>query len=267
MKHFYLKSIFAILVAAVALLVGIKLVYPNRINSEDEREIRNLTTLLANENVHVSSELISLDDHTVYEYTMKSDINASYLAKQFLGKSAELIAENSYAGNDGTFTVSGTHINYTPSEPKFSADTKSITLANAHSAAERICNEYGIGGSSCRTEVSGSKDKISVSVIQSIDKLPIFNNALVLELNESGLHSLSGVSFEPESTAQNGRAAKSISDALTEFMRECTDKKRETTITDVRLGYLLENPDAEETVLKPVWRIIVENSAVYYIDA
>lgn len=267
MKNYYIKSTAALIIILASAFFCIQLTYPGRTAAGSSKEVKALINTLYSGNVHISPELIDTEEHSVCGTEMSNVLDPPALARQFLGKEARRDGDSRYISEDGEFTVNGTHFKYTPTEPKFSADTQSVSLTNATKIANRLCDEYGIDYKSGRTELSGGRNGISVAVMKSFNGLPVFNSALVMELHTDGLYSISGVDFAADSGADSERAAKSIFDALTEFMDTCTDRKRETIITDVRLGYLLENPDNEVTAAKPVWRIIVENSAVYYIDA
>ena len=267
MKHYYIKLTAALAIILAAGILCFRLASPGISNIGDSKEIETLINTLYSGKVHVAPELIDTDEHTVSSYNMKNALDAPSLARQFLGKDAVKDSSTQFSASDGSFTVNGTHFTYTPALPKFSADTKSISLANATQIAGTLCDEYGIDARSGRTELSGGRDGIYVAVMKSLDGQPVFNNALVLELHTDGLRSITGVDYVTDGAAEQPRCAKSISDALTEFMNTCTDKSRETIITDVRLGYLLDSTDDNKTSAKPVWRIIVENSSVYYIDA
>lgn len=267
MKHYYLKSIAALIIILAASLISVRLAYPGDKGSPNSKEIKALTNELYNGKVHISPELIDTRIYTVIEAAAKSRLDAPALAKQFLGKNFTKESDTLFSSPEGSMSISGTHFTYVPSAPKFSADTKAISLSNATDITKRLCDEYGIDYRGGRIELSGSGNGISVSVMKSCNELPIFNNSLIMQLNTDGLHSVSGVDFTVSDNTVRQRNAKSISEALTDFMNTCTDRSRETIITDVRLGYILSDTEGYETSLKPVWRIIIENSAVYYIDA
>lgn len=267
MKNYYIKLTAALMIILVSVFFCVKLAYPGKTASGNSKEVKALINTLYNGNVHISPELIDTDIYSVCVTEMTNGLDAPALARQFLGRGVRHDGDIRFVSEDGDFTVNGTHFKYTPTEPKFSADTKSVSLTNATKIANMICEEYGIDYKDGRTELSGGRSGISVAVMKSFNGLPVFNNTLVMELHPDGLHSITGVDYIVSNSAKEERNAKSISDALTEFMDTCTDKNRETIITDVRLGYLLENTDDTKTTAKPVWRIIVENSAVYYINA
>lgn len=50
-------------------------------------------------------------------------------------------------------------------------------------------------------------------------------------------------------------------------MNNYADKNTNTIITDIQLGYNLIDTVNSSSEIKPVWRITVENNAIYYIDA
>lgn len=267
MRYFYLKSITAALIAVIALCIGFKTVYPDTKAARNERYITSLINTLDGGNVHISSELIDISEHTVSEFNMKSVLDKQYIAKQFLGKNPVHNNDTEYSSGEGTVSFNKTQFTYTPNAPKFSADTKSITLANSSKIASRLCDEYGISTKDTHMEISGSDGGISVAVTQCANSLPIFNNAFIMNLSTDGLKSVTGVNFEVSDKNAQSRTALSMPDALIRFMHECTYNDRETIITDITLGYMLREVDNENTSVYPVWRIIVENSAVYYINA
>lgn len=266
MKHYYSKCIAAIIIIISASLFSIRLAYPGGSGTSSNKETKALINELYTGKVHISPELIDNREYNVSDISVTNQLDAPSLARQFLGKGFKKDSDTQYSSSDGTLSILGTHFTYTPVSPKFSADTKSISLSNATDITKRLCDEYGIDYRGGRIELSGSENGISVAVMKSCDGLPVFNNSLIMQLNNDGLHSITGVDFNTNIGGEK-RAAKSISDALKEFTDTCTDKKRETIVTDVRLGYILTDTEISETHLKPVWRIIVENSSVYYIDA
>lgn len=267
MKHFYKKSIIVLLIISLTLILDFKLVYPDK-NSNNEVKIQNrIIRTLSKGNVFISSDLLDFKEHIVFDANMKNALNINSLSKQFLGKNAIKSDSNTYSSEEGTVIVKDFHMNYTPVSPKFSADTSNLNTSNAASIVSRLCAEYGIPTSDVQFGVSGNKDKISVSIMYKLDSLPVFNNALVMDLNTAGLNMISGTYYVSDGDVKNGRYAKNIQDALIDFMHECTDSTRETVITDIQLGYILDSTSSQTTTVSPVWRIIVENTAIYYISA
>lgn len=267
MKHFYLKSVIALIIIALTLGVAVKLVYPDKSNSDALKAENQLIRTLSKENVHISSALLDFELHEVFDTSMVNSFDITSLAKQYLGKNAVRHDDTTYRSNAGILTFKNSHMTYTPSAPLFAATTRNITLSGAGTAAERICAEYGIPVAGAQLGVSGGKDKIMVSVTYELDSLPVFNNALVMELSQNGLHSISGVYFKSSGIKENVRYAKKMEEALLDFVHECTDKSRETVITDIELGYMLDDTETQSTTVSPVWRIIVDDSAVYYVEA
>ncbi len=267
MKHFYLKSVFALIIIVLTLGAAIRLVYPDNAKNDLVKAKNQIIRTLSNGNVRISSDLLNFETQEVFDCTMDNALNINSLAKQFLGKSAVRADDYTYYSNSGSVTFKEFHMSYTPKNPIFSADTKYLTLSNAADITARLCAEYGISTSDTQFGVSGSENKISVSVMYRIDSRPVFNNALVMELTTAGLQTVSGNYYTPSNARTNIRYAKRMEDALIDFMNECTDKSRETVITDIQLGYLLNDTTSQTTTISPVWRIIVENTAVYYVSA
>ena len=264
MKQFYIKCAAAAAVIIVSLIICARL---SDMSSSSNSIAKTTADTLSAANVHISTDLIDTERREVCDCTMISSIDAVSLARQFLGRSIKKISDTEFSSSEGIFTVSNSHFTYSSAAPKFAADTRSVSASTATSIALRLCDEYGIDYADGATELSSVNDGYYVSVMKTLYGLPMFNNALVLDLHSDGLHSVFGVDFRIKEGTDTMREAKSASDALWEFARDCTDPKRDTIITGLKLGYMLDDPDRLETVLRPVWRIIVENSTIYYIDA
>ncbi len=267
MKHFYKKSVILLLIISLTLIVNFKLVYPDNSNTDVIKAQNKLIGTLSNGNVFISSDLLDFKENVVFDANMKNALNITSLSKQFLGKNAEKADNNTYTSPVGTVTVKDFHVNFTPTSPIFSADTANLSTSNAAAIVSRLCAEYGIPTSDAQFGVSGNRDKLSVSIMYKLDTLPIFNNALVMDLSTSGLNMVSGTYYVADGDVSNGRYAKNMRDALLDFMQECTDGTKEIVITDIQLGYLLDSTTSQTTTVSPVWRIIVENTAIYYVSA
>lgn len=267
MKHFYLKACIALAVIVLTVTAAFQLVYPDSENTNDTKSQEQLIQTLSDKNVYISSSLLDFRDYEIFDTTMENAFNIASLSKQYLGNHAVRYDDSTYRSGLGTLTFKNYHMVYTPSYPLYAKDTADITMSNAGTVAGRLCAEYGIPFSDAQIGVSGTKDKISVSVMYRIDSLPVFNNALVLELSKNGLHSISGTYYKATNIRENVRYAKNMKTALLEFANECTYKTRETVITDIQLGYLMNSTEVPSTAASPVWRIIVDDTAIYYVNA
>jgi len=267
MKHFYLKSAFVILIIICTLSFALRLVYPDNSNAKNIAAQNELIRTLAKKNVFISSDILDFEKYEVFDIDMKNSMEISALAKQYLGKNATKLNDNSYRSENGVVTLKNFHMTYSPSTPVLKEYTSNIMLSNAGESAKKICEKYNIPISNTQFGISGGKDKITVSVMYTMDSHPVFNNAFALEMSKAGLHSISGTYYTAASVRKNLRYAKRMDKALIEFMQECTDPSRETVITDVQLGYMLNETSAQTTSVSPVWRIIVDNSAIYYVSA
>jgi len=264
MKQFFIKCAAAVVIIIVSIILCVRLA---GISRSSDNIAKNTAESLSAANVHISTDLIDTEPHKVCESTMISSIDTMSLARQFLGRSIKKISDTEFSSSEGTFSVTNSHFTYTSASPKFAADTRSVSASSATNIALRLCDEYGIDYADGATELSSVDDGYYVSVMKTLYDLPMFNNALVLDLHSDGLHSVFGVDFRIKEGTDSMREAKSASDALWEFARDCTDPRRDTIVTGLKLGYMLDDPDRLETKLRPVWRIIVENSTIYYIDA
>lgn len=265
MKYYILKIVLAFMVIATALNLCIKFAYPSN-NYNYAEDAISLASFLEKNNISIDPNIIDMTSKKVYECTMTNVFsNKDVTANTFLGAIAEKRNDSYYIGNS-TVYFTDSKLNYFPETPVFSYDLEDITQDNAGKKVKSLCKQFNINTSDCNFGISSGSDRITVSVMPMINKCPVFNDALIFEMSPAGLHSISGIWYTA-GNIHSQRYALSISDALIAFMNNYADKNTNTIITDIQLGYNLIDTVNSSSEIKPVWRITVENNAIYYIDA
>ena len=267
MKYYLLKLIAALMISITAVAVCHGYAYPSDADRALSADAAEVAQFLAKSNVIIDPKLIDDRAHLVYECEMQNEFtDKKESAKLFLGEAIEE-KNGAYVSANGRVLYSDEgRLSYIPESPKFASMLSDISPRNADKKAKQICAKLGIDTSSCNFGISAGSDRTTVSVMPMIKGRPVYNDALILEMSNAGLHSITGVWYSA-AKAHSEKYVKSASYALRYFMSNYADTRVKTEITDMQLGYNLTNVSSQESAVKPVWKITVANSAVYYIDA
>ncbi len=103
---------------------------------------------------------------------------------------------------------------------------------------------------------------------QSIDDVAIFTGQLKVIIEGNKIRSVEIYWVHPAEDSP-GREMEVISaiEALANLVRDLGPSDEAQLITSITLGYFSGEIDAEKWEISPVWRIILQNEQVYYINA
>lgn len=103
---------------------------------------------------------------------------------------------------------------------------------------------------------------------QVIDGVAIFTGQLKVIIEDNRVRSLEIYWVQPAEDSP-GREMEVISaiEALSNLVRDLGPSDDPQLITSVTLGYFSGEIDAEKWEISPVWRIVLQNEQVYYINA
>lgn len=268
MKHFNIKAIALVILLAIEVIVGTKLVFCHSAPKTDI--VPYVTSILAKNKIRISPELISTKDTTVYDCTMQYVIDdKAAFAKRILGNNATKAgnSDNLYSAGSDQLTFNGAKFTYTPQNPVKRSEFYNLDSSNAGAKAKDIFNEYGFNIDGSIISISKDGDKISAGITKTINTLPVFNNEMHIEMSRNGISLINGVWYTVSSELSNPRTAKSATDALLDFMKSNQHIRSEIKIDVLTLGYLLTSPDKQKSSTKPVWKIVLSDGTIFYVDA
>jgi regulatory protein YycI of two-component signal transduction system YycFG len=113
----------------------------------------------------------------------------------------------------------------------------------------------------------GPGDRI-LHYYQIIDDVAIFTGQLKVIIVENRVRSVEIYWVDPAED-NPGREMEVISaiEALSNLVRDLGPSDEPQSITSITLGYFSGEIDAEKWEISPVWRIMIQNEQVYYINA
>lgn len=266
MKHFYIK----ILIAAVFITLGAgicaKLVFFTNPVHFDREAAYDTASWLSKHNITISKEIIDTAGHYVYETELVSIASdKDRAAALILGEDMKKSAADTYIGESGTLVFSLMSFELTVSDEYKKSEWTSVDKYNAPKLAEKFIKSSGINLSGSAITANQTENGYSVSIVKTIDSLPVFNDVITVSMSDKGIDKADGVWYYSSDAQKSKRRAKSSIDALGEYLRSCGGAKKE--ITSLELGYTLDNINEEKAKIIPVWRIIDSDGTVSFINA
>lgn len=109
---------------------------------------------------------------------------------------------------------------------------------------------------------------ITLHYYQAVDNCPIFAGHLRVTIEETSIKSVEIYWLNPvESEPSREMEVITAPAALSNFVRDMGPSAEPQIISDVSLGYFSGEYDAEKWEIPPVWRIILQEGQIYYINA
>ncbi|MDW7729017.1 MAG: two-component system regulatory protein YycI [Bacillota bacterium] len=103
---------------------------------------------------------------------------------------------------------------------------------------------------------------------QAVDDCPVFAGHLRVTTEEASIKSVEIYWLNPiESEPSREMEVITAAAALANFVRDMGPSTEPQFITDVSLGYFSGEYDAEKWEIPPVWRILLQEGQIYYINA
>lgn len=263
MKNFYTKIILALVVffalvgATVSLIIGEE-------NNFDKDSAHNLAQFLARNGVIVEEALIDTKTQYVMNTELKSITSDKVqLSKNLLGDNMSSLAET-YTSEAGTVSYVGSEFNFRPTSEYRGDITKDAGKFDANKKAQKLLKALGFNLDGSTFSNTTENDTITVTVVKTVEGLPVFDNALVVGMNKLGTVSISGRWYSDAGPHNWHRPSKTIADALVELMHTRTEPVQ---ITNISLGYLLKDTSSDISILRPVWQFKLDSGELVYIGA
>ncbi len=112
------------------------------------------------------------------------------------------------------------------------------------------------------------KGKMIVHYYQSVNGVPLYASQLRIVLSDGYIEKIEIYWLDVHRDTQaREKEVMPATEALTSLVKNLGPSLVEKTITQVSLGYFSGEFDAEKWEVPPVWRILVDNSKCYYINA
>ncbi len=117
------------------------------------------------------------------------------------------------------------------------------------------------------TEVSEAGEKI-LHYYQSIGDFPVFAGNLKVYVTDNSIQSVEIYWLDPvEGSPAREMEVITAVEAIKNLVRDLGPSIEEQIITDVKLGHFSVEYNAEKWEIPPVWRIVLQNGQIYYINA
>ena len=263
MKNYYTKIIlifalfFAVIGVTVSLIIG-------NDNTFDKDSAHNLTQFLAQNGVIVEEVLIDTRTQYVMNTELKSiTSDKALLSKNLLGENMSALAET-YASEAGTVSYVGSEFNFRPTKEYRSDITSDANKFDANKKTQRLLKALGFDLEGSTFSNITENDTITVTVMKTVEGLPVFDNAVKVSMNKLGTVSISGRWYSNSGPLSWKRPSKTIADALIELMHQ---RNEPTQITNISLGYLLKDTPSDISILRPVWQFKTDSGELIYIGA
>lgn len=193
-------------------------------------------------------------------------------AKTILGNDATKSGASIYISGSKTVSFSQSKFTYENSYPEsFNFD---ITEKNAGSVASAFLNDFKINTDHATHVINKTDNGFSVTFNQKLDKYPLFDSYITINLSTSGVNYAEGNWFFAGSDQDNVKTAasrvKPATSALIDFIsNEERIKNNSDEISSVTLGYTTGDADEFRALATavPVWQIKTSDGHIYYFDA
>ena len=263
MKNFYTKIIlilvafFALIGATVSLIVGSE-------NHFDKDSAHNLAQFLARNGVIVEEALIDTKTQYVMNTELKSiTSDKAQLSKNILGDNMSSLAET-YTSDMGTISYVGSEFKFRPATEYRGDITKDANKFDANKKAQKLLKTLGFNLEGSTFSNTTENDTITVTVVKTVEGLPVFDNAIAVSMNKLGTVSINGRWYSNAGPHNWHRPSITLADALIELMHS---KSEPIQITNISLGYLLKDTSSDISILRPVWQFKTDSGELIYIGA
>lgn len=229
--------------------------YDSKIN---EQIIGYTTDILKGNGISIDPEIIPKKRLFTPQFEADNIItDYAEFAKSVLGKDAAKISDTEYSSAKGNLEFSGDSFNFTSSAPLFSG---SLKRADAVSLLDGLGIKIG--------DFDYEKNGNSVILSNKANDFNIFNSEIVIE-NTDTATKISGIWFSKlgDNFPQNAEL-NDITSVLIDLLSSSQKPQGETSITTLKLGYIIYEPEKYHKTLVPipVW-CIEHTGGTVYMDA
>lgn len=227
--------------------------------------------ILENNNIKIDKSIIPIKTYDI-PYAEVRNIIQDYdlFVGKFFNEYIKSEDNMTYQNENQTILFYGDKFSYSLKNPDASFETTSLSDSNAIEIAKKICEFYDFDISHALTSISLSDDMFYVTVVNTINKKPIFDSTLVITLCKDGLVSINGSWFEENDSQliKTKLSLKSVTGVLVDFILEPNRPEYTNEITNLQLGYsTYEAETFHKTIaLIPTWQISLNDGSTYYLD-
>ncbi len=273
------KNWLILLFLSLNIFLIIKLVaISNHSSTVDKDVIKKTVSILNSNGINVSESQIPNKIPKLNSVEVTNNIpNKDEFAKLLLGDGLEK-DENLYKKGNVSLEFSKNHFSYTNPHPSgefpFNEAFLSINSENAIVLVSDFLTKLNLSTDSAISSLREQNDVYIVTFNQKLDKYPLFDSYITVNVSKNGILSVDGNWFSASSdqstvTTAATRITPSTS-ALIDFISASDKSENELVeIADISLGYT-SGDDSEyhaNAVAIPVWQIKTSNNEYYYFDA
>lgn len=265
------KTILIIFFCIVNILLLINIIYSaNRSYTLSSEVIDSTVKVLENNQIKIEKQQIPNRTYDM-AYAEVTNVISDYaaFAEKMMGGCIQQ-SEKEYTFEQQKVTFWADSFVYKTESPIYAEELGNINAANAAEKAEMVLKKYGFDMKQSSSTVRQDGEHYIVEFVKIINQKPVFDSCLTVEMSAQGLHKIKGAWFEQiQSSRWNDKITlKSVTGVLVDFISNPNRPQKQTTITDLRLGYsTYENDTYHKTiVLIPVWQITLEDGSTYCMD-
>ena len=248
------------------------LVYKFFILNKKTVDNKTLLTVLSNNRIYISEELLSSKTVTLKGVEFKNLVNdkKGLVTNFFDGKYTEVSPTN-YKNTESEIVITNSSVDFTinnPKEKKF----KDISELNAGSKVINHLTKYGFEKSSLEVYnvTKNPNNDFYVTLAYKYDDIPVFNYNLYATANTKGLKNIKGPVITFSKIKNQKYTILPMADILLEFINnnDVATTTEDIHITSVNCGYYLPINETEvSTYAIPAYEIKTESGKIYYYDA
>jgi len=205
-------------------------------------------------------------------------VHESKIKDRFLKEESEEVSrkttseKRTYQHFEGTLTVYNTGF-YSFEPSPGNVDNKSeegVALQEAKNIAEDFMEEYQLKADNARQDlvIEHEEDKFKVYYYQEWNGIPVYASYVMVKVSEGKVSRVESYWLEPDGT-EEGRKMEVLpaASALVRFLEEKGASYQGRVIKEVELGYYSREYDAEQWEMPPVWRVVMKDGEVYFLNA
>lgn len=240
-------------------------------------ELQKLEQKLAENNYEISTSIPRKKMSSSFLTVRPLKTDAEKIAKQFFiaGKANRIIADdkNIFESDDGVLEIfSNGFYRYLLKKDNTMENnlTGKITSAEAVEIVENFMVQKGIEFKELKPDaVRGDPSQsCKMSYYQLYSRVPLFSGHLGITMEKGVVKEVKNCLLEI--VGQEKRREMEVLPVTMAIMRlieEIGPAYRKRNITDVGLGFYSQEYDAEQWEVPPVWRIVIDGTDIYYVNA
>lgn len=231
-------------------------------------EVVNSTVqVLANNGITLNPDAVPKKMSNV-PYAEAENVIAGYdeFAKKLLGEDAVNTQGDTYENATGLVSFAGNSFSFSSKQGPLGESTGE---KDAELIAVEFLSGLGFNLKNSQSHITQSENGYSITFINTINDMPIFNNSATIEISGKSVVKAFGIWFNLLDISGPESSLRSVTSVLIDSIPYFDLSSGEVTISGLSLGYTIpeSNTYHKSAVLFPVWEIRDNSGRVYHRDA